>query len=54
MNKNLVGCIYGRFSLKIAHFVLICRHGQFLFLIARFLKICETSTIKIAHFVLIH
>ena len=44
MNRNLVGCIYGRSSIKIAHFVLIHinkygHHRQFLFLIGRFLKI---------------
>jgi hypothetical protein len=43
MNRNLVGSIYGRSSIKIAHSVLICynkhgHHRQFLFLIGRFLK----------------
>ena len=37
MNRNLVGSIYGRFSIKIAHFVPIVNkyghHRQFLFLI---------------------
>ena len=43
MNWNLVGSIYGRSSIKIAHFVPIVnkhgRHRQFLFLIGWFLKI---------------
>ena len=43
MNRNLVGSIYGRFSIRIAHFVpIINKHGchrQLLFLIGQFLKI---------------
>jgi hypothetical protein len=43
MNRNMVGSIYGRFSIKIAHFVpIINKHGhhrQLLFLIGQFLKI---------------
>jgi hypothetical protein len=43
MNRNLVGSIYGRFSIRIAHFVPIInkhgRHWQLLFLIGQFLKI---------------
>ena len=42
MNRNLVGSISGRSSIKIAHFVPIRkRHGrnwQFLFLVGQFLK----------------
>ena len=42
MNRNLVGSIYGMFSMKIAHFTQsVSKHGhhmQFLFLIGRFLK----------------
>jgi hypothetical protein len=42
MNRNLVGSIYGRSSIKIAQFVPIGnkhgRHRQFLFLIGWFLK----------------
>ena len=41
MNRNLVGSIYGRPSIKIAHFVLIDR--QFFFLIGRFLKIFSSE-----------
>jgi hypothetical protein len=48
MNRNLVGSIYGRFSIRIAHFVPIInkhgRHRQFLFLIGRFLKIFSSET----------
>jgi hypothetical protein len=40
MNRNLVGRIYGRFSIRIANFVLIInkhgRHKQLLFLIGQF------------------
>jgi hypothetical protein len=43
MNRNLVGSIYGRFSIRIAHFVpIINKHGhhrQLLFLIGQFKKI---------------
>jgi hypothetical protein len=43
MNRNLVGSIYGRFSIMIAHFVPIINknghHRQLLFLIGQFLKI---------------
>ena len=57
MNWNLVGSIYGRSSIKNAHFSSrsINKHGhhrQFLFLIGQFKKIF--SPIKIAHFVPIH
>ena len=42
MKRNLVGSIYGRSSIKIAHFVPIRHkhgcHRQFLFLIGQFLK----------------
>ena len=42
MKRNLVGSIYGRYSIKIAHFVPIRHkygcHRQFLFLIGQFLK----------------
>jgi hypothetical protein len=43
MNRNLVGSIYGRFSIRIAHFVpIINKHGhhrQLLFLIGQFLRV---------------
>jgi hypothetical protein len=43
MKRNLVGSIYGRSSIKIAHFVPIRHkhggHRQFLFLIGQFLRI---------------
>ena len=42
INWNLVGSIYGRSSIKSAHFVPI--HRQFLFLIGRFLKIFSSET----------
>jgi hypothetical protein len=48
MNRNLVGCIYGRFSIRIAHFVPIInkhgRHKQLLSLIGQFLKIFYSET----------
>jgi hypothetical protein len=48
MNQNLVGCIYGRSSIKNTHFVTIhlqiWLHWQFLFLIGRFLKIFSSET----------
>ena len=50
MNWNLAGCIYGRSSIKIAHFVLsqsvnkYDHHMQFLFLVGRFLKIFSSET----------
>jgi hypothetical protein len=47
MNRNMVGSIYGRSSIKIAHFVLICKqtwiHRPFLFLIGWFLKLEPVS-----------
>jgi hypothetical protein len=48
MNRNLVGSIYGRSSIKIAHVVRFAnkhgRHSQFLLLIGRFLKILSSET----------
>ena len=48
MNRNLVGSFYGRFSIKISHFILIRHthgcHGQFLFLIGWNLKIFSSET----------
>ena len=48
MNRNLVGCIYGRFSIKmLISSQSINKHGrqrQFLFLIVRFLKIFLSET----------
>jgi len=48
MNRNLVGSIYLRSSLKNAHFFrFLIKHGgqsQFLFLIGRFLKIFSSET----------
>ena len=41
MNRNLVGSIYGRPSIKITHFVLIDR--QFFFLVGRFLKLFSSE-----------
>ena len=38
INRNLVGRIYGRSSIKIAHFVPTGHHRQFLFLIGQYLK----------------
>ena len=47
MKRNLVGSIYGRYSIKIAHFVPIRHkygcHRQFLFLIGQFLKKISSS-----------
>ena len=43
MNRNLVGCIYGRSSIKSANNKYGC-HRQFLFLIGRFLKIFYSET----------
>jgi hypothetical protein len=49
MNRNLVGSIYGRSSIKIAHSVLIHykhgRHRQFLFLIGWFFRFFSSETI---------
>ena len=49
MNINLVGSIYGRSSIKIAHFVLIRKqtndlHRQIMFLIGQFVKIFFSET----------
>ena len=49
MNWNLVGSIYGRSSIKIAHFVPIHQETRppqaiFLFLVGRFLKIFSSET----------
>ena len=49
MNINLVGSIYGRFSIKIAYFVLIHEqtnycHRQIMFLIGQFVKIFSSET----------
>jgi hypothetical protein len=48
MNRNLVGSIYGRFSIRIANFFPIInkhgRHRQLLFLIGQFLKIFYSET----------
>ena len=47
MKRNLVGSIYGRYSIKFAHFVPIRHkygcHRQFLFLIGQFLKKISSS-----------
>ena len=52
MNRNLVGSIYERFSIRIANFVPIinkhCCHRQLLFLIGQFKKIsCLFCTIAL-------
>ena len=47
MNRNLIGSIYGRPSITIAHFGSVNKHGQhrqFVLLIGRFIK--KSSPLK--------